>query len=54
MIRLNVLNFLYFYEKTLFELKNSQKPKIIEFFEKVEKIACFLHFKHLKSELSLV
>ena len=54
MIRLNVLNFLYIYEKPLFERKNSQKPKIIGFFEKVEKIACFWHFKHPKSELSLV
>ena len=54
MKRLNVLNFLYIYEKPLFEQKNSQKPKIIGFFEKVDKIACFLQFKHPKSELSLV
>ena len=53
-IRLNVLNFLDIYEKPLFKGKNSQKPKIIGFFEKVEKIACFWHFIHPKSELSLV
>ena len=54
MIRLNVLKFLYIYEKQLFEGKNSQKPKIIGFFEKVKKIACFLHFKQPKINLSLV
>ena len=51
MTRLNVINFLYIYEKLLFELRNSKKPQIIGFFEKVEKIACFLHFKHPNSDL---
>ena len=46
--------FSLYLQKTLFEQKNSQKPKIIGFFQKVEKIACFWHFKHPKSELSLV
>ena len=54
MIRLNVLNFLYINENPLFEGINSQKPRIIGFFEKVEKIACVLHLKHPKSDLSLV
>jgi hypothetical protein len=54
MIRLNVPNFLYIYENPLFEWKNNQKPRIIGFFEKVKKIACFLDFKHPVSDLSLV
>ena len=45
MIRLNVLNFLYIYKNPFLSEKNSQKPKIIGFFEKVEVIACFLHIK---------
>ena len=39
-----------FYEKPLFEWKNSQEPKIIGVIEKVEKIACLLHFEHPKSD----
>ena len=38
MVRLNVPHFLYIYENPLFEWKNSQKLKIIEFFEKIKKM----------------
>ena len=43
--------FFIFTKNPFLSEKNSQKPKIIGFFEKVEKIACFLHLKHPISDL---